>query len=523
MAVLRFPPDEHVTDGETEIRMKLGALGIDYERWDLSRVDADAPAEAVLAAYAEEIEAMKQRGGYVTADVIDVTPETPNLDAMLARFDKEHTHSEDEVRFILAGRGIFFLHHWGECGFCRSRPWRHAARVPQRHHALVHAVRRTPHPRYPLVPEDGRVDAAVHRERRGSRVSAAVLWAGVFWPARSRQHGCMTAGSTRNDRPSVYLLDVEGTVAPIAFVYEQLFPYARARFAEFLWQNEKETEAKEARGEDVLGEGSVWRDLMALGAENRMETDAEAPRIWANPASRANAVEDAGTPRMITMSPEAAIPKFLEYIDWLMTELSRVPWCAFGCWRSARSSFWSTRLRRFLRFWRSPGRMPARRKRMARKASLTCFIVLTSFALGGQLIFRMFGITLPAFEIAGGLILLLIGLDMLEAKRSPTQEATGDTEEASHKEDAGIVPLGIPMLAGPGAISSVMVLVGQVPNAVELGDGRDSGLDRGDLPGQLFWCLAGRAGCGRCWGRRGFASWCGSWGCCWWRWRCSSL
>jgi len=128
----------------------------------------------------------------------------------------------------------------------------------------------------------------------------------------------MTAGSTRNDRPSVYLLDVEGTIAPIAFVYEQLFPYARAHFAEFLWQNEKETEAKEARGEDVLAEGSVWRDLMALGAENRMETDAEAPRIWANPASRANVAEVAGTPRMITMSPEAAIPKFIEYIDWLM-------------------------------------------------------------------------------------------------------------------------------------------------------------------------------------------------------------
>lgn len=106
----------------------------------------------------------------------------------------------------------------------------------------------------------------------------------------------------------------------------------------------------------------------------------------------------------------------------------------------------------------------ARRKRMARKAAITCFIVLTSFALAGQFIFRMFGITLPAFEIAGGLILLLIGLDMLQAKRSATQEASGDTEEASHKEDAGIVPLGIPMLAGPGAISSVMVLVGQVPN-----------------------------------------------------------
>jgi multiple antibiotic resistance protein len=104
----------------------------------------------------------------------------------------------------------------------------------------------------------------------------------------------------------------------------------------------------------------------------------------------------------------------------------------------------------------------ARRKRMARKGSITCFIVLATFAVAGRLIFRMFGITLPAFEVAGGLILLLIGLDMLQAKRSPTQEATGDTEEAAAKEDAGIVPLGIPMLAGPGAISSVMVLVGQV-------------------------------------------------------------
>ncbi|MGA2561560.1 MAG: cupin domain-containing protein [Terracidiphilus sp.] len=110
MAVLRFPPSEKLIEAEPEVRAELARLGIDYERWDLSRVGADASAEAVLAAYAEEIDAMKQRGGYVTADVIDVKPETPGLDAMLARFDKEHTHSEDEVRFILAGRGIFFLH-----------------------------------------------------------------------------------------------------------------------------------------------------------------------------------------------------------------------------------------------------------------------------------------------------------------------------------------------------------------------------------------------------------------------------
>jgi multiple antibiotic resistance protein len=105
----------------------------------------------------------------------------------------------------------------------------------------------------------------------------------------------------------------------------------------------------------------------------------------------------------------------------------------------------------------------ARRKQTARKGALTCFIVLTSFAVCGQMIFHMFGITMPAFEVAGGLILLLIGLDMLEARRSPTQETQGDTAEATTKDDAGIVPLGIPMLAGPGAISSVMVLVGQTP------------------------------------------------------------
>jgi multiple antibiotic resistance protein len=104
---------------------------------------------------------------------------------------------------------------------------------------------------------------------------------------------------------------------------------------------------------------------------------------------------------------------------------------------------------------------PQHRRAIARKASLTALIVLAAFAFAGEAIFRLFGITLPAFEIAGGIILLLIGLDMLQAKRSPTQEAIGDTVAATQKDDAGIVPLGIPMLAGPGAITSVMVLVGQ--------------------------------------------------------------
>jgi 1,2-dihydroxy-3-keto-5-methylthiopentene dioxygenase len=113
MAVLRFPEENRKLESESEIRAELATLGIDYERWSLDRVGADASADAVLSAYAGEIEHMKQRGGYVTADVIDVNPGTPNLDTMLAKFDKEHTHSEDEVRFILAGRGIFFLNIGG--------------------------------------------------------------------------------------------------------------------------------------------------------------------------------------------------------------------------------------------------------------------------------------------------------------------------------------------------------------------------------------------------------------------------
>ncbi len=103
------------------------------------------------------------------------------------------------------------------------------------------------------------------------------------------------------------------------------------------------------------------------------------------------------------------------------------------------------------------------RRRMARRAAITCAVVLSSFALAGSLIFQMFGITLPAFKIAGGLILFLIGIEMLQARRSSTQETPKETKEGAEKEDVGIIPLGIPMLAGPGAISSVMVLMGQTP------------------------------------------------------------
>jgi len=101
------------------------------------------------------------------------------------------------------------------------------------------------------------------------------------------------------------------------------------------------------------------------------------------------------------------------------------------------------------------------RRHMAKRAAWTCFAVLAGFALAGTLIFKTFGITLPAFRIAGGLIMILIGLDMVQARRSQTKETPAETAQAMEKEDVGIVPLGVPMLAGPGSISTVIALMAQ--------------------------------------------------------------
>jgi multiple antibiotic resistance protein len=102
-----------------------------------------------------------------------------------------------------------------------------------------------------------------------------------------------------------------------------------------------------------------------------------------------------------------------------------------------------------------------KRRRMARQSGWTCFFVLTVFSLAGTLIFKIFNITLPAFKIAGGIILFLVAIDMLQARRSGTQEVTEERLEGAVKEEIGVTPMGIPMLAGPGAISTVMVLMGQ--------------------------------------------------------------
>jgi multiple antibiotic resistance protein len=106
------------------------------------------------------------------------------------------------------------------------------------------------------------------------------------------------------------------------------------------------------------------------------------------------------------------------------------------------------------------------RRGMARRGAWTCAVTLTVFALGGRLIFTLFGITIGAFKIAGGVLIGLNALEMVQARRSGQQETPIERAEGTLKEDIGIIPLGLPMLAGPGAISTAMVLAGQSKSVV---------------------------------------------------------
>ena len=114
MGSVYIPSQQRTIDDPAEICAFLKPFGIWFEQWQVAgRLDPDATDQDILNEYAPEIEAVKERGGFVTADVINVKPDTPNLDAMLQKFNKEHTHSEDEVRFTVSGKGVFHLHPEG--------------------------------------------------------------------------------------------------------------------------------------------------------------------------------------------------------------------------------------------------------------------------------------------------------------------------------------------------------------------------------------------------------------------------
>jgi multiple antibiotic resistance protein len=100
-------------------------------------------------------------------------------------------------------------------------------------------------------------------------------------------------------------------------------------------------------------------------------------------------------------------------------------------------------------------------RQRARMAALACGVsagVLLFFAVLGERLFSLFGITLASFKIAGSIVLLLIALDMLQARRSPVQETREEKDAGTAKDDIAITPLAVPMLAGPGAISTAILL-----------------------------------------------------------------
>ena len=101
------------TDGDA-IAKELGAIGVLFERWEASEPLAKgASQDEVLATYRKPVDRLMSRYGFQTADVVGLTPDHPNKAAMRGKFLNEHTHSEDEVRFFVGGKGLFYLHAGG--------------------------------------------------------------------------------------------------------------------------------------------------------------------------------------------------------------------------------------------------------------------------------------------------------------------------------------------------------------------------------------------------------------------------
>lgn len=105
------------------------------------------------------------------------------------------------------------------------------------------------------------------------------------------------------------------------------------------------------------------------------------------------------------------------------------------------------------------GASPAERNRTARRASIVTLLILLLFAFIGEWILRLFRVTISSFQIAGGILIFIIALSMLQARRSRAKSSPEEEDERLQQEDISIFPLAIPMLSGPAAITTVMVLI----------------------------------------------------------------
>src|SRR5216683_4437158 len=107
-----------------------------------------------------------------------------------------------------------------------------------------------------------------------------------------------------------------------------------------------------------------------------------------------------------------------------------------------------------------------KRADVARRASVAAFAILTVFAVAGTFVFRVLGVTLGAFKVAGGILLLMTSIEMLRATQARTRIIPEEQQEGADKDDVAIFPLAIPLLAGPGAIATVTALMGRAGRTV---------------------------------------------------------
>ena len=107
---------------------------------------------------------------------------------------------------------------------------------------------------------------------------------------------------------------------------------------------------------------------------------------------------------------------------------------------------------------------PEKRRNTAKRATLIAFCLMTFFTLFGGFVFKLFGISMSALKVAGGILLLMTSTDMLRAQPSRTRSSPEETHESEAKEDVAVVPLAMPLLAGPGSIATAMVLAARGPH-----------------------------------------------------------
>ena len=238
-----------MTDAD-EIKNYLASIGIDYERWEnVKNVSPDASANEILEAYADEIEKMKLKGGYQTADVIDIKNDTPNLEPMLEKFRPEHFHDEDEVRFIVKGCGIFHIapENGGDVTAVKMTAG-DMIRVPRGTKHWFDLGRNANRSRDQTFSGCNGLDTALYGKRTAKKntnlVQNVKVQSAKLFSALCTLHFALCT-------MKVILLDIEGTTTPIDFVHKTLFPYAKKKIGEYVAENfdEIKTEIEQLKTE----------------------------------------------------------------------------------------------------------------------------------------------------------------------------------------------------------------------------------------------------------------------------------